>query len=52
VPLWIPQSGMALGLAVLFITVADDLVAVLRGRQTSYDATQARATHAMPGFER
>ncbi len=52
VPLWMPQSGMALGLVVLFITVADDLVAVLRRRQTSYDAAQASATHAMPGFER
>lgn len=51
VPLWIPQSGMALGLAVLFVAIVDDLVAVLRGRTASYDAAAA-ARGAGPGFER
>ncbi len=52
VPLWVPQSGMALGLLVLFIAVADDLVAALRGRSTSYEIAQTRKTEAVPGFER
>ncbi|MCZ7563992.1 MAG: TRAP transporter small permease [Burkholderiales bacterium] len=38
IPLWIPQSGMALGLAVLTIAFTDDLVALLRGRVPSYGA--------------
>jgi TRAP-type C4-dicarboxylate transport system permease small subunit len=47
VPLWIPQSGMALGLVVLAIAFVDDLTAVLRGRPASYERT-AEA----PTFER
>jgi len=30
-PLWIPQIGMAVGAAVLFVALADDLVLLLRG---------------------
>ena len=52
VPLWFPQSGMALGLVILFIAVADDLVAALRGRGTSYEIAETRKAGAMPGFER
>jgi hypothetical protein len=55
VPLWIPQSGMALGLVVLFIAVADDLVQVLRGTETSYDAAARRkgsVQSAVPRFDR
>ena len=52
VPLWIPQSGMALGLAILFIAVLDDLVAALLGRVTSYDAAAAARSGGQPGFER
>lgn len=53
VPLWIPQSGMALGLVVLFIAVFDDLVLALRGRAASYDAAAARAPAAAAStFER
>ena len=52
VPLWIPQSGMALGLVILFIAVADDFVAALRGRGTSYQIAETRKARAMPGFER
>lgn len=37
VPLWIPQSAVALGLTVLAIALADDLVAILRGRRPSYE---------------
>jgi TRAP-type C4-dicarboxylate transport system permease small subunit len=36
VPLWIPQSGMALGLAIMTIALLDDLVAVLRRGTPSY----------------
>ena len=52
VPLWFPQSGMALGLVILFIAVADDLVAALRGRGTSYEIAETRKAGAIPGFER
>jgi TRAP-type C4-dicarboxylate transport system permease small subunit len=52
VPLWFPQSGMALGLVILFIAVADDLVATLRGRGTSYEIAETRKAGARPGFER
>ena len=36
VPLWIPQSGMLLGLAILSLALIDDLVCYLMGRQPSY----------------
>ena len=53
VPLWIPQSGMALGLVVLCIAVADDLVAALRRAPTSYEAAETRrAGAAATVFER
>ena len=52
VPLWIPQAGMALGLVLLFIALADDLVAVMRGRTTSYAAAEARKSSSNPSFER
>ena len=52
VPLWIPQAGMALGLVLLFIALADDLVAVIRGRATSYAAAEARKSSSNPSFER
>jgi TRAP-type C4-dicarboxylate transport system permease small subunit len=37
VPLWIPQSGMALGIIVLAIALLDDLVTVLRGGTAAYE---------------
>ncbi|HEX9192308.1 MAG TPA: TRAP transporter small permease [Burkholderiales bacterium] len=52
VPLWIPQSGMALGLLILFVATTDDLVAALRGRSTSYETARARKSEATAGFER
>ena len=36
VPLWLPQGGMALGLAIMSIALLDDLVAVLAGGTPSY----------------
>ncbi len=54
VPLWIPQSGMALGLVVLEIAVVDDLVVLLAGGTPSYEAAEAlkQKAAAMPTFER
>jgi len=37
VPLWIPQSGMALGIVVLAIALLDDLITVLRGGTATYE---------------
>jgi TRAP-type C4-dicarboxylate transport system permease small subunit len=37
VPLWIPQSGMALGIIVLAIALIDDFVTVLRGGPASFE---------------
>lgn len=36
VPLWIPQSGMLLGLVVLSIALVDELVGLLMGKPASY----------------
>jgi len=47
VPLWIPQSFMALGLIVLTIAVVDDLVSVLRGDDPSYQCIE----HGLAGDE-
>ena len=52
VPLWVPQSGMALGLVVLAIALADDLLVSLLGGTTSYEAADAKRAGAMPSFER
>ncbi|WGF86460.1 TRAP transporter small permease [Marinivivus vitaminiproducens] len=37
IPFWIPRSGMALGLFVLFIAFADELVSLLCGGEPSYE---------------
>ena len=42
-PLWIPQIGMALGTAVLFVAMIDELVAEWQGRRSR--ATPAEALH-------
>ena len=51
VPLWIPQSAMVAGLAVLAVALADDLAAALRGATLSYDRAEA-AKAGGAGFER
>ncbi len=48
VPLWIPQAGMALGLAVLLVALLDDLAVVLSGKAPVHDRPQGAA----PAFER
>lgn len=52
VALWIPQSGMALGLAILALAFLDDLLAVLSGGRASYEAAEKPSADANPGFER
>lgn len=37
VPLWIPQTAMALGLAVLTLAFADEFVSILRGARPTYE---------------
>jgi TRAP-type C4-dicarboxylate transport system permease small subunit len=46
VPLWIPQSVMALGAVVLFVAFVDDLVVVVRGGVPSYERAAADLTSA------
>lgn len=47
IPIWIPQLSLVLGTLVLSVSVADDLVAHLRGDKTAYqlaeDARRAQA---------
>jgi TRAP-type C4-dicarboxylate transport system permease small subunit len=52
VPLWIPQLGMALGVLLLAIALADDLLARLSGGITSYEAAEEQKANALPSFER
>lgn len=40
VPLWIPQSFMALGLIVLTIALVDDMARVLAGKKPSYETVE------------
>ena len=43
IPLWIPQGVMTLGLAIFAVALADELVALLRGRTPAFlDAEQRR----------
>ncbi|MBS0335834.1 MAG: TRAP transporter small permease [Proteobacteria bacterium] len=53
ISLWIPQSGMALGLVALLIAFVDDLLVVALGGTSSYEVAGA-AKHAAdsPAFER
>lgn len=53
VKLWFPQSGLALGLAILLIALLDDLLAMLGGGTPSYQAIGAAgADPSAPTFER
>ena len=44
VPLWIPQTGMALGLAILLVALLDDLAVVVSRGTPSYDSAEANAS--------
>jgi TRAP-type C4-dicarboxylate transport system permease small subunit len=53
ISLWIPQSGMALGLVVLLIAFVDDLLLVALGGTPSYEVAEATKHVAdAPAFER
>ena len=41
VPLWLPQSAMVAGLALLAVALLDEAVAVLRGRGAAFRAAEA-----------
>jgi len=47
VPLWIPQSGMALGLSIMAIALVDDLVILLAGGTPSYIVAERNKKLAM-----
>ena len=47
VPLWLPQSGMALGLIIMTIAMVDDLAAVIGGGTPSYLAAEQSKKIAM-----
>ena len=42
-PMWIPQSGAALGAGLLFVALVDDLFWAIRGGQPSYLASGGKA---------
>ena len=49
IPIWIPQSSLAIGTCLLFVAVADQLVHVLRGHRPEYvEAVEQR--HARGDF--
>jgi TRAP-type C4-dicarboxylate transport system permease small subunit len=53
ITLWIPQSGMALGLAILVLAFVDDLLVILSGGTASYEVAEtAKTGAAAPAFER
>ncbi|MDJ0951370.1 MAG: TRAP transporter small permease [Alphaproteobacteria bacterium] len=56
VPLWIPQSSLALGAIIVTIALVDEFVCVLRGAEPSYEAAAQALltggeseTHVPPG---
>ena len=52
IKLWMPQSGMAIGLAVLVVALLDDLAMAATGGITAYDAADASMPVEAPVFER
>ncbi len=52
IKLWIPQSGMALGLAILLLAFIDDLLVTLQGGTPAYETAEAAKTGTnAPAFE-
>jgi TRAP-type C4-dicarboxylate transport system permease small subunit len=47
VPLWLPQGGMALGLAIMTIALLDDLLTVFAGGMPSYIVAEQNKKIAM-----
>jgi ABC-type spermidine/putrescine transport system permease subunit II len=40
VPIWIPQIGFAVGVAIFFVAIVDELVAVLRRQTPAYQLAE------------
>ena len=51
VPLWIPQSAMALGLVLFEVALIEQLVLVLRGREPTYRAFEEAEGRPVSGEE-
>ncbi|CAM5765095.1 TRAP transporter small permease [Bosea minatitlanensis] len=47
VPLWIPQSGMVVGLAILLVAIAEEWLIVARGGRPSYEPEPAQTTEEL-----
>ena len=41
IPIWMPQMSFVLGVIIFFIAIADELAAVLRGREPAYRIAEA-----------
>jgi len=53
IKLWIPQSGMALGLVILLLAFIDDLLVTLLGGTPAYEVAEAaKPGVSAPAFER
>jgi TRAP-type C4-dicarboxylate transport system permease small subunit len=49
IPLWLPQSVMCLGVAILAVAILDDWLEALRGRKPAYRVAEERAEAAFLG---
>lgn len=49
IPLWIPQAGMTLGLALFALALLDELASALSGRTPAFLAAEAQAERATSG---
>jgi TRAP-type C4-dicarboxylate transport system permease small subunit len=48
VPLWLPQTGMAVGITLFAIAIFEDLVNAISGRTTAFDQNETSVTQADP----
>jgi TRAP-type C4-dicarboxylate transport system permease small subunit len=47
VPLWIPQLGLVIGLAILLIAILDEFVIVMRGGRPTYEPEPPKSTEEL-----
>ncbi|WP_353186293.1 TRAP transporter small permease [Bosea sp. (in: a-proteobacteria)] len=47
VPLWIPQSGMVVGLAILLVAIAEEWITVARGGRPTYEPEPPQTTEEL-----
>lgn len=50
IPIWIPQSAMALGLVVMTLAVVDLLIGALLGHTPRYEAARSSTDNSEPGL--